>query len=134
MDFVGRRVLVVEDEFLIALTTIDLLESVGCETVGPAARLSEAVQLAQSEALDAALLDIDIAGEVIWPVADELQRRGVPFAFVSAYPRMDVIPARFAGAPRLDKPLETNRLLGHLSALWGSAARESISLVEGHLG
>src|SRR5262249_43370888 len=99
-------------------------------TVGPAARLAEAVQLAQSEALDAALLDIDIAGDMIWPVAEELQRRGVPFVFLSAYPRLDVVPAAFAAIPRLDKPLETKRLLGYLSAIWESSARDSISFVE----
>jgi AmiR/NasT family two-component response regulator len=62
MVAIGRRVLVVEDEFLAALTTVDFLESIGCEVVGPAARLSPALELAQSEALDAAVLDINIAG------------------------------------------------------------------------
>ena len=55
-------------------TPIDLLERIGCEIVGPAARLAAAVQLAQSESLDAAVLDIDIAGEMIWPVAANLTR------------------------------------------------------------
>jgi DNA-binding NarL/FixJ family response regulator len=58
MTFAGRRVLVVEDEFLVSLTTIDLLESIGCEIVGPATRLAAAVQLAQSESLDAAVLNV----------------------------------------------------------------------------
>src|SRR6266849_6598952 len=117
MTFAGRRVLVVEDEFLVLLATIDLLESIGCEIVGPAPRLAAAVQLAQSEALDAAVLDIDIAGEMIWPAAEELQRRGVPFLFLSAYSPLIAFPPVFASAPRLDKPLERNRLLRHLSAI-----------------
>jgi DNA-binding NarL/FixJ family response regulator len=62
MTFVGRRVLVVEDQFLVSLLTIDTLESVGCEIVGPAARIADAAQLAQSESLDAAVLDVNVGG------------------------------------------------------------------------
>ncbi len=113
MTFVGRRVLVVEDEFLVSLTIIDLLESIGCEVVGPIARLAAAIQLAQSESLDAAVLDINIAGEMIWPVAAQLQRRGVPFLFLSAHTPLMIFPALFAAAPRLEKPLVRNRLLHH---------------------
>jgi DNA-binding response OmpR family regulator len=127
MTFVGRRVLVVEDEFLVSLATIYLLESIGCEVVGPAARLATAVELARSESLDAAVLDIDIAGELIWPVAEELQRRGVPFLFLSAYPQLGVVPVLFGASPHLDKPLEANRLLRHLSAIWGGQVEVPIS-------
>src|SRR5471030_2159124 len=78
MPVAGRRVLVVEDDYLTALTTIDFLERIGCEVVGPAARVPAALQLAQTAALDAAVLDINIADTMIWPVADELLRRAVP--------------------------------------------------------
>lgn len=119
MTFDGRRVLVVEDEFLVSLMTTDLLESVGCEVVGPAAQIATAFKLAQSEALDAAVLDIDIAGETIWPVASELQHRGVPFVFLSVHVPPITLPARFAATPRLDKPLMSHRLLDQLRAIWG---------------
>ena len=122
MTFDGRRVLVVEDEFLVSLATTDLLESVGCEVVGPAARLAAAIQLAQSESLDAAVLEIDVAGEPIWPVAAELQQRGVPFLFLSVHVPLTIFPPRFTAAPRLHKPLVQQRLLGHLSAIWGVSA------------
>lgn len=122
MSFVGRRVLVVEDEFWVSLETIDVLESIGCEIVGPAVQLAVAIRLAQSETLDAAVLDINLAGEMIWPVAEELQRRSVPFLFLSAYPRLNVVPALFAAAPRLDKPLEKDRLLRCLGAIWREGA------------
>lgn len=125
MTFDGRRVLVVEDEFLVSLVTTDLLESVGCEIVGPAAHLATAVQLAQSESLDAAVLDIDIAGERIWPVASELQHRGVPFVFLSAFAPKMTLPARFAATLRLDKPLVSHRLLDHLRAIWEVPADEA---------
>ena len=90
MTFAGRRVLVVEDDFLVSLTTVDFLESIGCEVVGPAARIAVAVRLAQSESVDAAVLDINIAGDMVWPVAEVLRRRGVPFIFLSAHPRLSV--------------------------------------------
>jgi CheY-like chemotaxis protein len=117
MTFVGRRVLVVEDEFLVSLTTIDLLESVGCEVVGPVASLEAAVELAQSEPLDAAVLDINIAGKPIWPVAEELRRRSVPFLFLSAYSLLNAIPELFAAAPRVAKPLEQARFLRQFNAI-----------------
>ena len=125
MTFAGRRVLVVEDEFLVSLATIDFLESIGCEIVGPAAHLAAAVQLAQSESFDAAVLDINIAGEMIWPVAAELQCRAVPFLFLTAHPKLNVVPLLFAAAPRLEIPLEQNRLLRHLGAIWGNSADEA---------
>jgi DNA-binding response OmpR family regulator len=119
--------LVVEDEFLVSLTTTDFLEDVGCEIVGPATDLSMAVRLAESEPLDAAVLDINIAGDMIWPVAEELRRRDVPFVFLSAYPQFAIIPVLFATAPRLEKPLEQNRLLRRLIAIWGDSC-EPISV------
>src|SRR5665213_1154951 len=108
MTFAGRRVLVVEDEFLVSLTTTDFLEDIGCEVVGPAASLAAAIRLAESEPLDAAVLDINIAGDMIWPVAEELRRRDVPFLFLSEYTQFTAIPVLFAAAPRLEKPLEQN--------------------------
>ena len=128
MTFAGRRILVVEDEFLVSLATTDLLESIGCEIVGPAADLAAAIRLAQSESLDAAVLDINIAGEMIWPVAAELQHRGVPFLFLSALTSLMIFPEPFAAAPRLDKPLEQNRFLRQLSAIWGVSADEAIPM------
>jgi DNA-binding response OmpR family regulator len=119
VTLVSRRILVVEDDFLVALTTIDILESIGCEIVGPASRLAAAVQLAQTESLDAAILDINISGEMIWPVAEELQRRDVPFLFLSAYPQLSIVPKIFATIARFEKPLEKARLVNHLDAIWG---------------
>lgn len=127
MAFTGRRVLVVEDEYLVSLATTDLLESVGCVILGPEARLAKAVRSAQSEALDAAVLDIDVAGELVWPVADALLRRSVPFLFLSAYAHQDVVPARFAAVVRLDKPLEKDRLLRCLDTMWVDVDRRAVA-------
>lgn len=71
MTFAGRRVLVVEDDFLVSLATTDLLESTGCVIVGPAARIAAALRFARTESLDAAVLDVDIVGEMVWPVAED---------------------------------------------------------------
>jgi CheY-like chemotaxis protein len=122
MPVAGRRVLVVEDEYLAALTTIDFLERIGCEVVGLAARLPAALQFVRTEALDAAVLDINIAGTMVWPVAEELLRRGVPYLFLSAYSERNMIPAPFASAPCLAKPLERDRLLCQLEAMWAVPA------------
>jgi CheY-like chemotaxis protein len=132
MTFNGRRVLVVEDDFLVSLATTDPLESFGCEIIGPAASLATAVQLSQTEALDAAVLDIDIAGEMIWPAVAELQLRSVPFLFVSALTPLLIFPAPFAAAPRLDKPLSRNRLLRDLGAIWNISPGEASSLAAAH--
>lgn len=126
--FHGRRVLVVDDEFLAALTAIDFLESIGCEVVGPAARLGHALHLARSEPLDAALLDINLADEMVWPVAEALQLRRVPFMFLSAFSQSNLLPECFAGALSLAKPLDAVRLLRHLHAIW-DAPRSAVGPV-----
>jgi DNA-binding response OmpR family regulator len=118
MTIVQRRILLAEDEFLVALSTTDWLESAGYEVVGPVSRMALALGLARSETLDAALLDINLAGEMVWPVAEALERRGVPFLFLSAYVPLSVIPVKFAAIPRLDKPLDGDRLLRELAAIW----------------
>ena len=129
MPFVGRRVLLAEDEFLAALTTIDLLESIGWEVVGPTGRVASALRFARSEPLDAAVLDINVAGEMIWPVAQTLQRRGVPFVFLSALSERNAIPPLFADVPRLAKPLVQACFLHHLATIitspWGGGTLNS---------
>ncbi len=117
MTFDRRRVLVAEDEYLAALTVVDLLESFGCEVVGPAASIDSLFHSARFEALEAAVLDINIGGTMVWPLADELQRRDVPFLFLSAYSDSGVIPARFAVAPRLGKPLDEDVFLQQMAAM-----------------
>src|SRR3954467_13799267 len=81
------RVLVVEDELLIAMMAEDMLTALGCETVGPAARVEQGLALAAFAEIDAALLDVNLAGSTSFPIADALRLRGVPFAFTTAYGR-----------------------------------------------
>jgi DNA-binding response OmpR family regulator len=72
------RVLVVEDEMLLAMLVEDALVAFGCDVVGPVARVTDGVTLASSERLDGAILDINVAGTKVFPVASELSRRSVP--------------------------------------------------------
>jgi DNA-binding response OmpR family regulator len=97
-------ILVVEDEFLIGILLTDALTAGGFRIIGPLARLAEALDAARSESFDAALLDIQLAhGEDVYPVAEVLAERNIPFAFVSSRPK-DQIDYRFIVRPVLSKP------------------------------
>ena len=112
----GVTVLVVEDEYLVAALIEDMLDSAGCVVRGPIARLAEAVDAASRETCDVAVLDINLAGERIYPVAEILSRRKVPFVFVTGYSN-GVLPDKFAECPRVRKPFKMMDLLGVLSGL-----------------
>jgi len=81
----GRRILVVEDEMLIAVTIEDALMELGCEIVGPVASLDAALDLAGREMLDGAILDVTIRGGTVFPVAEKLLARRIPFVLASGY-------------------------------------------------
>jgi CheY-like chemotaxis protein len=107
----GHRLLIVEDEYLIAADLAASLEKVGAEVVGPAASVKEALELVQEDAgqLDAAVLDINLRGEQVFPVADVLARRGVPFVFTTGYDGV-AVPSPYAGVPRFEKPVNNAEL------------------------
>ena len=86
-DLAGKRVLVVEDEWLVAMLVQDLLSDVGCVIVGPFARVTEALAAARTEAVDVAVLDVNVGGEQAFAVAYQLETRGVPFLFLTGYGR-----------------------------------------------
>ena len=84
-DLTGLRVLVVEDEMMVSMLIEDMLEDLGCKVVGPASRLEEAMELANSAELDCAVLDVNLGGQSTFPVADLLREKGAPFAFATGY-------------------------------------------------
>jgi ActR/RegA family two-component response regulator len=104
----GRRLLVVEDEYLIAAALERALEDRGAEVVGPAGSVEGALRLVEAEGdrLDGAVLDINLRDERVYPVADALAARGVPFVFLTGYDAQ-VIPDTYAGVPRSEKPVST---------------------------
>ena len=99
----GVRVLVVEDEFAVLLLVEDMLSELGCELAGTATRLPEALAMAGSTACDAAILDVNINGENVAPVAEALAARGTPIVFSTGYGRSG-IDARWRDRPVLQKP------------------------------
>jgi DNA-binding response OmpR family regulator len=103
----GRRVLVVEDEFIVAAMLADTLEDAGATVVGPVGTLAEGVEQAQGATLDAAVLDWNLNGEPGAPVARALRARGIPFVISTGY---GAVEAEFAGAPVLHKPYAPDRL------------------------
>jgi two-component sensor histidine kinase/CheY-like chemotaxis protein len=111
----GKRILLAEDEVLVGMMVHDMLVDFGFSVVGPIADLNGALAAAKTAALDAAVLDVNLGGELIYPVAAELARRGVPFVFVTGYDG-DSIDERFAHVPLLRKPIEPQLLHGLLTA------------------
>jgi DNA-binding response OmpR family regulator len=112
-----HRVLVVEDELMIAMLFESILnDSSECTVIGPFARVKRALEAARSEPLDAALLDIHLAGEPVFPVADLLAERGVPFAFVTGYNK-DVLPPLYRDRPLLQKPFRPQAVLATLAMM-----------------
>jgi len=81
----------------------DVVKDLGCEVVGPAASRDLAMSLAETEQVDVALLDVNLGGESVFPVADVLKTRGVPFAFISGYGQ-DGVADRYGDVPTLAKP------------------------------
>jgi len=118
VDLTGQRVLVVEDEVLVAATIEWELTVAGAEVVGPAYTVEEALVYASHEAIHVAVLDINLLGKKVWPVAEVLQRRGVPYVFASANAfGADAVPGPLAAAPRFDKPVSINAMLKTLASL-----------------
>jgi CheY-like chemotaxis protein len=107
----GKRLLVVEDEYLIAADLAATLEEAGAEVVGPAGTVTDALELIQSlgERLDAAILDVNLQGERVYPVADALAARGVPYVLATGYDAASIAPA-YADAPRCEKPVDRLQL------------------------
>lgn len=100
----GRRVLVIEDESLVAMLLETILDDMGCTVVGPESNIDDGLVAATTEAsLDAALLDVNVAGREVFPVAEALRARGVPFVFSTGYGEAG-LPEHWRGNPTIQKP------------------------------
>jgi CheY-like chemotaxis protein len=118
MRLTGRHVLVVEDEALIAMLVEDALLDAGAEVLGPAATVEEALALLEGSAVEAAVLDINLAGQLSTPVADLLSERGVPFVVATGYGAAG-LPEHHRGVPVLAKPYDPRELVETLAQLLG---------------
>lgn len=115
----GKRILVVEDEALIAVMVEDMLSEMGSTVVGPAATIEQALALARDQDIDGAVLDVNVRGERIDPVADALAARGVPMLFATGYGEVRL--ASGAATTVIDKPYTQEKLARGLAAAMASA-------------
>jgi CheY-like chemotaxis protein len=118
----GRRVLVVEDELMIAMLVEDMLADLGCAVVGPAHTVEAALKVvAEDPSIDAALLDVNLAGQPVFPVADALRARRAPMVFSTGYGEAGLRDVD-AGAPVLQKPFRAGDLAKALQNALGIVA------------
>ncbi len=114
--FSGRRVLIVEDESLVAMLLETILADLGCDVVGPESNIEDGLNVASGTApLDAALLDVNVAGQEIFPVAEALKARGVPFVFSTGYGEAG-LPEHWRGNPTVQKPFTEGTIRDALMA------------------
>lgn len=118
----GFRILLVEDNALLAMTTDEILRCAGAEIAGPVGTLREAERLAACEMLSAALLDIKLDTDEVWSVARILAERGVPFVFCSGHCDADSLPNEWAEYPILTKPARANRIVDSLAGVINGSA------------
>jgi CheY-like chemotaxis protein len=110
-----RRLLVVEDEYFVAKGMVRGLRDNGVEVVGPVGDIDAALDLIDAaEHLDGAVVDLNLNGEMAYPVADALLERGIPFVFATGYDKA-AIPPRYAHVPRCEKPVTAARVVGALA-------------------
>jgi CheY-like chemotaxis protein len=105
----GRRVLIVEDRYLIAAEMSEAVRGMGAEVLGPASSVAGALAILEGPPPDAALLDVNLEGDRVFPVAEALLRSGAPFAFLTGYDS-SILPERWRDAPRLAKPVDPGAL------------------------
>jgi len=118
-------ILVVEDEYLIADDVMQVLLDQGAKVVGPIATLEAAMAAVAGQRPDLAVLDINLRGEPVFPLADLLAAQHVPFVFTTGYDSGSM-PERFAAVPRLEKPIRTADLLATLDRLGDPQAQAAM--------
>jgi CheY-like chemotaxis protein len=116
----GARVLVLEDEPLVAMALEDMLVGLGCVVIGPASRVAQALALAEAEPIDAAVLDVNINSGRSFAVADVLRRRGIPYLYATGYGEYGVAE-RAETVPVIQKPYRQDDIAAGLTALLDSA-------------
>ncbi len=119
----GKTILIVEDEALLALDLTYAMEDLGAEVVGPCYRLKAALESARDVPVDGAVLDVDLAGEPVFPLADQLVAANIPFIFHTGRQNPQDLVARYATAKVCPKPTSPDTVAAELVTLM--SARES---------
>jgi DNA-binding response OmpR family regulator len=130
-DVTDARVLVVEDEPLLAETLCDLLGDAGCEAIGPATDVAGALSLIEHSRIDVALLDIRLADETSFPVAHRLRQRGIPMMFLTAHQGRG-LPIELGDAIVIEKPFHTRLLLEAVRQMLSQAEATAVTEAEDH--
>jgi CheY-like chemotaxis protein len=112
----ARRVLVVEDEVIVGMLVEDMLQELGYEVAALSTHLEQAVELARSSDIDFAMLDLNLNGQMSYPVADVLRGREVPFIFATGYGAKILVPP-YVGTPTLQKPFHLEELKRMLAGI-----------------
>jgi DNA-binding response OmpR family regulator len=114
-DLHAMRILVVEDEYMVAADVAEALRARGAEVIGPVATLAEAIRAVETNWIDRAVLDLDLGGEMSFPIADRLEAAGIPYVIATGCAR-ESLPERFRAKPRLDKPFRVETLAGMMAS------------------
>lgn len=120
----GRTILIVEDESLVAMLIESALEESGADVIGPCYSLAECLRTVRTERFDAAILDVDLAGEEIFPAAEELRARGIPFVFHTAHGHRTTLRDRFGDVEVCRKPMPVEDLVGAVARLTDGASTQ----------
>ncbi|NNU14788.1 response regulator [Parvularcula sp. ZS-1/3] len=113
----GKTILVIEDEAFVAIAICDSFADAGANVIGPIATLDEAVEHAGGEGIDGAVVDIDLAGLDVFPAADILKRRGIPFLFQTGHGTRAELQADYPDVPVCKKPVPRGELLKAMAAI-----------------
>jgi CheY-like chemotaxis protein len=116
----GRRIFLVEDEIMIRMLLEDMIADLGHEVKAVAGRLDDALALARDTDCDGAILDVNLNGAKVYPVADVLIERGIPFAFATGYGERG-LPQKYRGRPTLQKPFQRDDLALTLARAFAEA-------------
>ncbi|MGP1609241.1 MAG: response regulator [Burkholderiales bacterium] len=121
MDIAGMRVMVFEDDFLLAGTLVDVLGRLGCNVVRCVAAFDQAMEAARTETCDFAVVDLQLQGVMAYPLLDVLDDRGIPQIIASCHSQADM-PARYTAIPGVSKPYTTRELRRAIDLACGAAA------------
>lgn len=108
-NLAGMRLLLVEDQMLVAMEVESFLKDIGCEVIGIAGTLEQAMRLSRELAFDATIVDVNLDGEMAWPAVDVLLERNIPFVLASGY-GSSAFPQAYRDMTQLEKPVGRNEL------------------------